>query len=212
MKKNVIIVSCMLAVVVAIGMITALSQMIRNSQKTTISPTPTPFGGVAQVSEELTTTPEATATQTPTKVVEKTPTPTEATPTTDATTETNAPTETGTTTEENTETTEPTPTPEDAAPTPVVATPTPTTAQTSSNPAIAVLERCSADELGLDDKLSAYDIDVDDWTSIVEGIDCYGVNVLYKDGGLAGIFFVSSDYTRAFRAVDDDEYVELNVN
>ena len=213
MKKNVIFVSCTLVVVLALGVVIALAQKIRSAGRITVTPTPTPFGGiaetVAETGENGEETPEKgseTRTETAEKEDQKENNPTEE-PERTVTEEivTESPAET-----EEPEPENPTEEPETGG-TAALPTETPIP-EAGSNRAVEVLKSVSADELKLSSGIESYDTDIDDWTTMVRGVECFCINVLNKEGGLAGIFYVSTDYKRAFRLVDDDEYEELTLN
>jgi len=73
----------------------------------------------------------------------------------------------------------------------------------TSQDAIALLNGLTATELGLPAKLSEYTILVDEWTTMVYGLECYCVNAyaeLENRKQLMGVYFVSVDGSAAYRS------------
>jgi hypothetical protein len=62
--------------------------------------------------------------------------------------------------------------------------------------ALEKLGELELDTLGLPDKLSEYTVVFDDWTTYVQGIECYGINVFAEGNGNRdnmGLFYVAVD-------------------
>lgn len=73
----------------------------------------------------------------------------------------------------------------------------------TSQDAVALLNGLTATELGLPAKLSEYTILVDEWTTMVYGLECYCVNAyaeLENRKQLMGVYFVSVDGSAAYRS------------
>lgn len=80
--------------------------------------------------------------------------------------------------------------------------------------ALAKLKKLSAKTLGLPEKLNTYAITYDNWTTNVNGVECYSINVFTKDKAAnMGVFYVAVDGSKMYRydsALDD--IVEITVN
>jgi len=73
----------------------------------------------------------------------------------------------------------------------------------TSQDAIALLNNLTPAELGLPETLSEYTILVDEWTTMVYGLECYCVNAyaeLENRKQLMGVYFVSLDGSAAYRS------------
>lgn len=75
------------------------------------------------------------------------------------------------------------------------------------------LSRLSAKTLGLPEKLQKYTIEYDEWTTNVNGIECYGINVFAdskEKKSIMGVFYIALDGTKIFKfdTVLDD-FIEL---
>jgi len=69
--------------------------------------------------------------------------------------------------------------------------------------AVSLLHGLTAAELGLPAKLSEYTILVDEWTTMVYGLECYCVNAyaeLENRKQLMGVYFVATDGSAAYRS------------
>lgn len=75
--------------------------------------------------------------------------------------------------------------------------------------AIRKLTGISADLLGLEEDISAYGIEADDWRTMVEAKDCFCINVLTKDGYMAGIFYVATDGSRVYRVDEEGTFIRI---
>jgi hypothetical protein len=80
--------------------------------------------------------------------------------------------------------------------------------------ALAKLSEVSAKKLGLPVALSEYTIIYDDWTTMVNGVECYGINVFadVKDNKMLnmGVYYVAVDGSAMFRFdVLNDDFVEI---
>lgn len=77
----------------------------------------------------------------------------------------------------------------------------------SREDALALLSACPFDSLGLTEELSAYTIQFDDWTTIVEGKECYGINVYEESESgsrLAGMYYAALDGSALYRLGGED--------
>ncbi len=85
-------------------------------------------------------------------------------------------------------------------------TPTPTEAPKKFTAAKAeeFLKSKSASKLKLSKSMSDYDFETDEYTTNINGVECFGVIVLNKGGGLAGEYFVALDGSVIFRRREDD--------
>ena len=72
-----------------------------------------------------------------------------------------------------------------------------------------MLQRVSADELHLGKDITEFDIDVDSWVTNVEGVSCYGVNVLEPQGGRVGIFYIEIHGNVIYRLSEDEIFIEV---
>jgi len=73
----------------------------------------------------------------------------------------------------------------------------------SSQDAIALLNDLTPAELGLPAELSEYTILVDEWTTMVYGLECFCVNAYAELEGrkqLMGVYFVATDGSAAYRS------------
>lgn len=73
----------------------------------------------------------------------------------------------------------------------------------TSQSAVDLLMGLTAAELGLPAKLSEYTILVDEWTTMVYGLECYCVNAyaeLENRKQLMGVYFVAVDGSAAYRS------------
>ena len=79
--------------------------------------------------------------------------------------------------------------------------------------AVAVLKQYSAAKLGLEKEVSQYQTEVDDWSSIVNSKECYGISVFEVTGGktrLRGSFYVSFDGKQVFKQdAETNEFIEI---
>lgn len=69
----------------------------------------------------------------------------------------------------------------------------------------ALLAGYSGERLGLAKETSAYEMTVDDWTTIAEGMECYGINFFENTGGkqrFRGTFYVALDGSVVFSKDD----------
>lgn len=76
----------------------------------------------------------------------------------------------------------------------------------SADGAVRKLSGISADLLGLPKDITAYKTEVDDWTTVVDAMDCYCVNVLSEEGYLAGIFYISQDGSRVYSLSEEGNF------
>lgn len=74
-----------------------------------------------------------------------------------------------------------------------------------------LLKRISADELRLPNDVSYYELEGDDWTTMVRGKECYCINVFHEDEGLAGCFYIAVDGSAGYRVNDDEEFVAISL-
>lgn len=68
-----------------------------------------------------------------------------------------------------------------------------------------MLGKYSGEALGLDKPASSYNMSADEWTTIVEGIECYGINLTETAGGkerFRGTFYVAMDGSAVY-SMDD---------
>lgn len=84
----------------------------------------------------------------------------------------------------------------------------------SKDDALNLLSKVSADTLKLEKPLTDYKtIEFDDWTTNVEDIECYGINVYDKSNGqnsFVGAFYVATDGSKMFRYDSVDElFIEI---
>lgn len=73
----------------------------------------------------------------------------------------------------------------------------------TADDAVALLKGLTAEDLGLPVVLEEYTIMVDEWTTMVYGMECYGVNAYAELIGrkqLMGVFYVSIDGDAAYRS------------
>ncbi len=100
----------------------------------------------------------------------------------------------------------PTPEPTDE-PTPTPENPSPTEGpkRLTEDEAVAYVKSISADRLQLPGDISLYRLEVDSWTSMIYGVDCYCVNVLHPDGYMVGMYFVAVDGSVVYRMNEDEE-------
>jgi len=73
----------------------------------------------------------------------------------------------------------------------------------TSDDAVALLKTLSAEDLGLPVVLSEYTILVDEWTTMVYGLECYCINAyaeLENRKQLMGVYFVAIDGSAAYRS------------
>lgn len=79
--------------------------------------------------------------------------------------------------------------------------------------ALDQLTKLSAKELGLPAKLKGYSIVFDDWTTNVNGVDCYGINAYSKvDGKFVnmGLFYVATDGSVMYKFDSQlDDFVQI---
>lgn len=69
----------------------------------------------------------------------------------------------------------------------------------------ALLAGYSGERLGLAKETSVYEMTVDDWTTIAEGMECYGINFFENTGGkqrFRGTFYVALDGSAVFSKDD----------
>ncbi len=83
----------------------------------------------------------------------------------------------------------------------------------SQNEALSKLGKVSAKDLGLPAELSEYSIIFDDWTTNINGRECYGINAYAKDKERMismGLFYVTTDGSTMYK-FDSllDDFVEL---
>lgn len=104
----------------------------------------------------------------------------------------------------------PTPSPEPTAtPTPTILPDKNEDGTLTAEGAIRKLTGISADLLGLEEDISAYGIEADDWRTMVEAKDCFCINVLTKDGYMAGIFYVATDGSRVYRVDEEGTFIRI---
>ena len=77
-----------------------------------------------------------------------------------------------------------------------------------------MLKGLSKEKLGLAKELSEYDeITYDDWTTIVNGVSCYSLNVFEQSNGkmrLRGTYYVSLDGSQLYKLDGEtNEFVPL---
>lgn len=84
-------------------------------------------------------------------------------------------------------------------------TPTPVPTQSLEDRALTVLKSASRSQLKLSKELSAYRVEVDDYTSNIRGKECVGVNVLDGDT-LTAIYYVAVDGSEIFREREDGDF------
>lgn len=183
MKKNVIIVAAALLFALLLGCLCYVVDRLGDDK---VKITPTPTGR-----------PEASAKPTAGEKPSAAPTSAESTPTAKPTEEA-APTETPTPTAEvsGTVTEAPTPTPEPSG-------------NLTAEQAKELLCRVSADELRLPQDIESYELDVDSWTTMIRGNECYCINALNPTGGLAGMFYIALDGSGGYRVNEDGEFIEI---
>ena len=73
----------------------------------------------------------------------------------------------------------------------------------TADDAVALLKTLSAEDLGLPVVLSEYTIMVDEWTTMVYGLECYCINAYAELIGrkqLMGVYFVAIDGSAAYRS------------
>ncbi len=84
----------------------------------------------------------------------------------------------------------------------------------SREEALALLSACTPDSLGLTDELSAYTVQFDSWTTIVEGKECYGINVYEETetgSWLAGVYYAALDGSILYRlGGEDGTFIEIS--
>ncbi|MBO4653067.1 MAG: hypothetical protein J5649_07110 [Lachnospiraceae bacterium] len=86
-------------------------------------------------------------------------------------------------------------------------TPTPVPTQSPEDFAKSVLESVSSSKLGLDKKLSEYDVQCDDYVSNFNGKDYVGAIVLDRSsGGLVASFYVALDRSEILSEREDGEF------
>ncbi len=184
MKKNVMIVGAGLLFALLLGCLFYAVDKLGDDK---VRITPTPKG-----SPTVTTAPSGAGKPTPEAPTEAGTTP-EASPT-GALTPTETPTPTpdmsGTVTEE------PTPSPAPSGP-------------LTEEQAKALLCSISADELRLPQDIESYVLEVDSWTTMIRGNECYCINALNPSGGLAGMFYISLDGSKGYRVNEEDEIVAI---
>lgn len=73
----------------------------------------------------------------------------------------------------------------------------------TSEDAIALLKRFSAKQLGLSFSLSEYTVMTDEWTTMVNGQECFCINVYEQLEGqkqLVGVYYVATDGSKVYRS------------
>lgn len=84
-----------------------------------------------------------------------------------------------------------------------VETPEPSTTEISKETALALLKDMDKEALGLAKELSEYDeITCDDWTTMVNGVSCYSLNVFELSNGkmrLRGTYYVSLNGNQLYK-------------
>lgn len=84
-------------------------------------------------------------------------------------------------------------------------TPTPTPEPTLQDNARKVMQSVSKSKLKLSKEFSEYRAEIDDYTSIIKGTECVGVNVL-ESTQLVGIYWVAVDGSVIFRELENGEF------
>lgn len=79
--------------------------------------------------------------------------------------------------------------------------------------AIAKLASISSERLGLAKEVSQYRLETDEWPTIVNAKECYGINVFEEVNGktrLRGYYFVTYDGTKIYkRDAETEEFIEI---
>lgn len=79
--------------------------------------------------------------------------------------------------------------------------------------AVELVKGFSAAQLGLEKEPEHYQLEVDDWSSVVMAKECYGINVFEVTGGrtrLRGVFYVSYDGKSVYRQDSEtNEFIEI---
>ncbi len=74
-----------------------------------------------------------------------------------------------------------------------------------------LLRHISADELRLPNDVNYYELEGDDWTTMVRGKECYCIDVFHEEEGLAGRFYIAVDGSTGYRLNDDEEFVTISL-
>lgn len=85
----------------------------------------------------------------------------------------------------------------------------------SKDDALNMLSKVSADTLKLEKPLTDYKtIEFDDWTTNVEDVECYGINVYDNSNGknsFVGVYYVATDGSKMFRFDSvNEQFIEMN--
>jgi hypothetical protein len=79
--------------------------------------------------------------------------------------------------------------------------------------ALNLLTKVPAETLGLPSPIAEYTIMYDDWTTLINGIDCYGINVYSETEDKMinmGLFYVAVDGSKMYKFdVMEDDFVEI---
>lgn len=70
----------------------------------------------------------------------------------------------------------------------------------------------SKEQLGLPKELDEYALSQDEWTSVIDGNECYCINVFEKSGAngiLTAVYYVSVDMTEVYRLDEDGNFAEV---
>lgn len=85
--------------------------------------------------------------------------------------------------------------------------------QLTEQEALEKLSGFNADTLKLSKSFEKYDTEIDSWTTIVNGEECYGINVFdpeQEGRPLAGIYYVALDGTAVYTVDEDYNFILLN--
>ncbi len=188
MKKNVIVVGVVLLLALLLGCLFFAADKL-GKEKTVVTPS-------VNVTPSTEATPSAGGDHAADPTPTNTPTPADSA----QLTPTSAPSEMPT----------PEPTPSETP----TNTPTPTPEQSqglSVQEAMELLCLVSADELRLPEDISAYDLEADDWTTMIRGKECYCINVLNPGGGLAGMFYIALDASIGYRVDETGGFLAISL-
>lgn len=70
----------------------------------------------------------------------------------------------------------------------------------------------SNDILGLSRDFSTYETEMDQWTTVVQGKECYGVDVFDTQNGkrqLVGSYYVAADGSTVYKLDDDNNFIKI---
>lgn len=85
--------------------------------------------------------------------------------------------------------------------------------QFTETQAVEKLKEFNTDTLKLKRSLDEYEIEIDTWTTMVNGKECYGINVFdpkLEGRPLAGIYYVALDNTAVYTVDEDNNFIKIS--